>query len=131
MTTEERLTLIAQEASVFEPWTGAFKAEDLLSWYERELSTTGLLLPRIIVHIISGNTPHAAWQTLLNGLMLGAKNFLKLPSQGLEGFEKEIPSSLRPFIETARVLPKDWIPQADAMVVYGSDATIRHFRDLA
>jgi len=130
------LSDIAQASEIFAPFTGAFGEGDLHEWAARELTPelgTRFLFPENIVHIISGNTPHAAWQTLLHGLMLGVKSRLKLPSEGLADFEKKVaqlPSSLRKLIEVSRPLPAHWIEEAGALIVYGSDATIHHFRDL-
>ncbi|MEJ6560762.1 MAG: acyl-CoA reductase [Akkermansiaceae bacterium] len=128
---------IAQAAEFFTPFTGSFDQEALEKWLAEELPTrpgTRLLVPENIVHIISGNTTHAAWQTLLHGLLLGTKNRLKLPSEGLPDFEEKVaqlPQALRDLIETSRTLPSHWIDEAGALIVYGSDATIRHFRELA
>lgn len=128
MTFQDRLNLIVEHREFFEPYTGPFTLADLLETYDRELSEPALLLPRKVVHIISGNTPHAAYQTLLNGLLVGAHNYLKLPSQSLLDFQ--IPAPLRPFVTLSRDLPDHWIPDCDALVVYGSDATLRHFQQL-
>ena len=119
---------LAQAAELFTPFTGAFDEAALEAWLARELSPapgTRFLFPETIVHIISGNTPHAAWQSLLVGLLLGSKNRLKLPSNALPDFESELaqlPPALRDQIETSRTLPEDWLPEADALIVYGSDS---------
>ncbi len=133
MTTEERLSLIVEAAPIFAPYTGAYDLEQLRQWRAREFGDRHVLVPKNILHIISGNTPHAAYQSLLRGLVIGSHNRLKLPNEGLSDFESTLPSSLSSFIETARTLPEHWILEAevDAMVVYGNDATIRHFRNLA
>jgi len=128
MTTAERLNLIAASAPFFEPFTGAFDRPFLQESYDRELSAPTVRFPKTIVHIISGNTPHAAYQTLLNGLILGAHNRLKLPSKALLDFQ--VPPAFAHLIETSRILPDHWIPEADALVVYGSDPTLRHFQQL-
>lgn len=128
MTTAERLDLIAASSEFFEPFTGPFNLALLRETYDRELSAPTVRLPETLVHIISGNTPHAAYQTLLNGLILGAHNRLKLPSNALLDFQ--IPPAFAHLIESSRTLPDHWIPDADALVVFGSDATLRHFRQL-
>ena len=128
---------LIKAAHLFSPWTGDFSEQELKKWLSDELSpppSTRFIAPETIVHIISGNTPHAAWQTLLHGLLLGSKNRLKLPSDVLLDFEKQLaqlPSSLRVLIETSRNLPEHWLSEAEALIVYGSDSTIRHFRELA
>ena len=128
MTLSKRIDLILASREQLEPFTGNLTRNLLEETFLREASGTTARLPKNIVHIISGNTPHAAFQTLLNGVLLGAQNLLKLPSQTLLDFE--IPIPLQPFVEVSRELPAHWIPKADAMVVFGSDNTIRHFQSL-
>ena len=117
MTHEERLDLIADSASFFEPFTGPFDRADLQKAWERELSAPTVRLPKTIVHVISGNTPHAAYQTLLNGFIVGAHNRLKLPSNALHDFF--VPPEFEQFVEFSWKLPEHWIPEADALVVFG------------
>ena len=128
MTLSKRIDLILASREQLEPFTGNLTRNLLEETFLREASGTTARLPKNIVHIISGNTPHAAFQTLLNGVLLGAQNLLKLPSQTLLDFE--IPIPLQPFVEVSRELPAHWISKADAMVVFGSDNTIRHFQSL-
>jgi hypothetical protein len=101
MTTAERLAAIASQAALFEPWTGPFTRQDLEELIAAEFATPDaldrpqirngvlqqLLVPETILHVVSGNTPHAAFQTLLRGLIIGAHNRIKLPSAGLPAFE--------------------------------------------
>ncbi|MDB4535545.1 hypothetical protein OAG92_05435 [Akkermansiaceae bacterium] len=128
MTLSKRIDLILASREQLEPFTGNLTRNLLEETFLCEASGTTARLPKNIVHIISGNTPHAAFQTLLNGVLLGAQNLLKLPSQTLLDFEVPIP--LHPFVEVSRELPAHWIPKADAMVVFGSDNTIRQFQSL-
>ncbi|YCM46672.1 acyl-CoA reductase [Verrucomicrobiaceae bacterium 227] len=128
MTTAARLDLIATSVPFFEPFTGPFDRALLQETWDRELSAPTVRLPKNLVHIISGNTPHAAYQSLLNGLILGAHNRLKLPSNALLDFH--LPPAFAHLIETSRTLPDHWIPEADALVVFGSDQTLRHFQQL-
>lgn len=128
MTLSKRIDLILASSEQLEPFTGNLTRKLLEETFLREASGTTVRLPQNIIHIISGNTPHAAFQTLLNGILLGAQNLLKLPSQTLLDFE--VPDPLQAFVEVSRELPEHWIPKADAMVVFGSDNTIRHFQSL-
>jgi hypothetical protein len=128
MNLAERIDLILASAGELEPFTGKLTRKLLQETFQREVSSPTTRLPKTIVHIVSGNTPHAAFQTLLNGILLGARNLLKLPSQAL--LDYQIPSLLKPFVGVSRELPEHWIPQADALVVFGSDETIRHFQQL-
>ena len=128
MTLSKRIDLILASSEQLEPFTGNLTRKLLEETFLREASGTTVRLPQNIIHIISGNTPHAAFQTLLNGVLLGAQNLLKLPSQTLLDFE--VPDPLQAFVEVSRELPAHWIPKADAMVVFGSDNTIRQFQSL-
>ncbi len=90
------------------------------------------LAPRTILHILSGNTPHAAFQTILRGVLLGSHNLVKFPSRGLgeiERFAEMLPAGLGSMIETARQLPENWVAMADALVVFGNDSTVSEFRE--
>lgn len=126
MTLADRIDLLLQAAPHWDRFTGPYTRELLEDTFHEQAATPTARLPRTIVHIVSGNTPHASCQTLLNGILLGAKNRLKLPSHALLDFE--IPPLLSSFVELSRSLPDHWIPEADALVVFGSDETIRHFQ---
>lgn len=128
MTFSVRLDLILSVADEFEPFTGKLERSRLEEVFSREASGPTVLLPKTIVHILSGNTPHAAFQSLLNGILLGARNRLKLPSEAL--LDLQFPPALEAFVEISRELPDHWIAEADALVVFGSDQTIRHFQQL-
>jgi hypothetical protein len=81
--------------------------------------------------VVSGNTPHAALQSLIGGLLLGSRNWLKLPRGGLvevDEFLSRLPEPLRSTVETAPELPDAWLASADAVIVYGSDETITALR---
>lgn len=89
------------------------------------------LAPRTILHIVSGNTPHAALQTMIRGLLLGAENLVKFPAAGLgeiERFADRLPPELAQKLACARTLDEAWLEKADAWVVFGNDRTISHFR---
>jgi hypothetical protein len=81
-----------------------------------------------ILHIVSGNTPHAALQSLIRGLVVGAVNWMKMPQEGLpevDLFVRALPKELRP--ERASVLHPHWMEAAEAIVVFGSDETVQEF----
>lgn len=89
------------------------------------------LAPRTILHIVSGNTPEAGRQSLVRGLLLGARNLLKLPSAGLpalEAFVANLAAPLRALVETSNSLPDDWLARANAVIVFGSDETVADLR---
>jgi hypothetical protein len=91
------------------------------------------LAPLVILHVISGNTPHAGLQSLLRGLLLGSHNLCKIPGEGLREFQDfcaALPDSLAARVEISDTLPPDWISRANAVVVFGDDETVAHFRAL-
>ena len=89
------------------------------------------IAPGTILHIVSGNTPHAAFQTILRGLLLGSHYLVKFPSGGIaqiEGFRDFLPAALASRLECSRRLESGWLERAEAWVVFGSDATVAEFR---
>jgi hypothetical protein len=146
-TTAARAAALAEAASRF-PLLGEIRAADLLASVALELGHAEILdgfrpyagqfaralAPETILHVVSGNTPHAALQSLLRGLLLGSRNRVKLPSAGLpeaEKFVRALPPSLADRVEFATELPDAWLREAGAVVVFGSDETIAYFRGLA
>jgi len=147
MNTNERAQAIAKAAEPFRTLLGPTSADDLLAWLRAELGSSEVLerwvehgqaktkaiAPETILHVVSGNTPHAALQSLIGGLLVGGRNLLKLPRGGiieLDEFVSGLPGELREKILVSEDLPSDWIAQAEAVIVYGSDETIAHFRNL-
>ena len=147
MNTAERARHLAAVASRF-PFLGATSAADLLALVQTELGDAGALddfvpyaghlamavAPGTILHVVSANTPAAGLQSLIRGLLLGAHNLCKVPAAGLPEiaeFRAALPAELAARVEIAGVLPDDWLARADALIVFGHDATISHFRTLA
>jgi hypothetical protein len=136
---DDRITAIAEAARAF-PWLGDVRVEKIRAWVDLEL---GKLLERPepygnqirqairmtpILHVVSGNTPHAALQSLIRGLVVGSENFIKIPTAGLpelEEFAERLPLELRP--RTSRSISPEWMRLAEVIIVFGSDETIRHF----
>ncbi|NNC89003.1 MAG: hypothetical protein HKN82_11145 [Akkermansiaceae bacterium] len=148
MTTSNRLDLLAATSPAFAPWTGPFSRRDLSDWITAEFGDPAILdeprphgplhamvrAPARLLHVVSGNTPHAAAQSLLRGLVLGSHNTLKLPSGGLPEMEAllaALPPALAAEITVATELPADWDARFDRVVVFGDDDTIRWFRQHA
>lgn len=144
MTTAERARALAEAVTHF-PLLGTMTAEDLLEVVRLELGHAEILdgfrpyaghFSRVepvgtILHVVSGNTPHAALQSLLRGLLLGAKNLVKIPSEGLpevEQFLGFLPSALREKVTVSHQLPDAWLREAAAVIVFGADETVAHFR---
>jgi len=144
MNTRERLTHLAACSALFEPWTGSFDKESLLEWLEAELGdpaaldrpvphgplrSQALAAPRLL-HVVSENTAHAAFQSLLRGLVVGSHNTVKLPSAGLPGFAEAVaalPRELASLVTLLPDLPPAWRTQFDALVVFGTDETLEWF----
>jgi Acyl-CoA reductase (LuxC) len=136
-----RVEAVASAAREF-PWLGDLTPSSISRWIELEL---GKLLeasvPQAyddchcfaqalnpILHVVSGNTPHAGIQSLIRGILVGAKNRIKLPRQGLpelDQFVRLLPEELRP--ETSNALRPNWMEEAEAIVVFGSDETVEFF----
>lgn len=144
MTTAERAHALAEAATAF-PLLGRVTVDDLRECVRLELGHGEILdgfrpygrhfsrafARSPLLHIVSGNTPHAALQSLVRGVLLGARNLIKIPSSGLpevEAFLSRLPAPLRETVTVCRDLPPDWLRQAAAWIVFGSDETIAHFR---
>ena len=145
MKTAARAEAIAVAAEPFHPLLGPTSTDDLLAWIRAELGNemaldawvphgtaqTKALAPESILHVVSGNTPHAALQSLAGGLLLGSRNLVKVPSTGLvelDEFVSRLPPGMRALVETSKELSEAWLASAEAVVVYGSDETIATLR---
>ncbi|MEM6910680.1 MAG: acyl-CoA reductase [Verrucomicrobiota bacterium] len=140
LSTQERASALAQAAAPF-PELSRVSQSALVSLLEWELGHPevldgfqkyGDLQTRAqpctpLLHVVSGNTPHAALQTLLRGLLLGAHNLVKLPTGGLpavSAFLARLPEALQRLVETSETLPETWLARAEAVLVFGNDETI-------
>ena len=141
MKLDDRIEAVAF-AAADNPWLRGLTAENIFGWVELEF---GRLLqqdrPQVyghshclvqplspVLHIVSGNTPQAALQSLVRGVVVGAENWVKLPQGGLpelNQFSKRLPEMLRP--EISEHLKPGWVENAEAIVVFGTDETVRHF----
>lgn len=143
-TTPERIEALAGQAEALSPWTGAFDRDVLLEWLRLELGDAaaldgwvghGVVKTRAValspvLHVASGNTPHAVFQSVFRGLLLGCFNRVKLPSAGLPEFEewvRGLPRILADLIEVQHELPDDWL-DVEAAVIFGDAKTIDVFR---
>src|SRR5262249_173583 len=141
MTTAQRAAGIAAAAGGFAAWLGRVEASELLELVRLELGDARILdefcvrgsvqcragAPRVILHGLSGNTPHAALQTIMRGLLLGSHNRCKLPAGGLPeatAFRSALPAHLASLVEFSESLADDWFAGADAIIVFGTDETI-------
>jgi hypothetical protein len=142
--TAARARALAKAAAAF-PFLGKVTARGLLALVTSELGHPAVLdrfvpqgrrhvraiaVPRIL-HVLSGNTPAAALQTILRGLLLGSENLCKLPTCGIpevEEFVVRLPRALATRVHLSRELPDAWLCLADAAVIFGRDETIAALR---
>ncbi|MGB2403164.1 MAG: acyl-CoA reductase [Akkermansiaceae bacterium] len=141
--TPERIQLLTEACSheKVQQWTGPISIDDLRAWLSSELGSeraldnyhphgplqTIAIAPQCILHIVSGNTPHAAFQSIIRGLLIGSHNIVKIPSTGLDSFTDALiyfPKTLRELIEIRTTLKdEDWL-KADVIIATGSDESI-------
>ena len=87
MTTRERAERIVMAAAAFEGFLGKQRVEDLMALVELELGSldefvargdvrSKAIAPATILHVVSGNSPHAGLQSLLRGVLLGSRNLV-------------------------------------------------------
>lgn len=148
MTTEQRAHSLAKACEHFSKFLGNFSANDLLDWLSHELGhpealddfqQVGDILtkanpPKHLLHIISGNTPHAGLQSLLRGLLIGSKNTIKLPSSShgntqltipeIHEFYQKLPTELRELCNFTTLLSDEILSAADCVIAIGSDQAI-------
>jgi len=142
MTTLDRIQHLAQAGQSPE-LLGEFTAQDLTDWISAELGHADALdqftphgplmsraiAPHSILHIVSGNTPHAAVQSVLRGLLLGSHNIIKIPSTGLPeliNWIEQLPEELKKLTEihTERNDSHWQNRNIQAVIAIGSDDTI-------
>lgn len=146
LTTAERARHLAAAAAPFRDLLGEITPGDLRDLVRAELGHAAILdgfqehgghfaravAPGTILHVISGNTPHAGLQSLLRGGLLGSHNLCKMPSGSLApelaAFRAGLPPELAAAVEFSETLPDAWLERADAVIVFGSDATVAELR---
>lgn len=142
--TLQRIQALTACRRELEPWIGAFGDSTLISLIEAQLGSASVLDEWIplgdtrcravplspLLHIASGNTPHAAFQSIVRGLLVGARNWVKLPGAGLpevEAWIDSLPPCLGELIEVRHELPEHWLNPGGA-VVFGDQETLDTFR---
>ena len=136
MTTAQRLDLLTRA------YPRLFPRTELVRLLREQLGGVDAIeqgrvrAPRMIYHICAGNLAVSAWTSLMYGLLLGAHNVVKLPSdradattrQEILAFIHGLPASLRRLVKTHRELDHETLIQADAVIAFGSDATMAELR---
>ncbi len=148
MNTAERAKTLASycQTTDIETYLGYFAAVDLVQWVTLELGHPDILdgfveihpdqkskaLPNgPILHILSGNSPHAGLQSLLRGILIGAENIIKLPSSGsqvIENWIDNLPTELESLVKvipTTEELTDEIFNQCKTVIAIGSDQTMR------
>lgn len=145
MNTRERAHALAEAAKEI-PELQPLSADDLTELVRCELGHVEILdgfspysgrqlawaRPRAtLLHILPGNTPVAALQSVTLGLLLGSHNLLKFPRNGLpevERFLENLPAELQAKVEISVLLKDGWMDRAEAVLVYGTDETVAQVR---
>lgn len=148
-TTAERAGLLAKHCENFtsRKLLGKFNAQDLLDWVALELGGDGVLDGFVphgsngklsmaianepVLHILSGNTPHAGLQSLLRGLLVGAVNLVKLPSSGLPEVNEwldGLPNELKQLVTVVDDFSDEIFRSAATVIAIGSDATMEEIQ---
>ncbi len=143
--TLKRATLITKHCKnlATNEYLGTFNEQDLLHWIKEELgneqalddfitnkqnSNSSKAIPKgPILHIISGNTPHAGIQSLLRGILIGALNIIKLPTPTppyLIKWIDQLPAPLKPQVTVIDHLDDKTFHSAHTVIAIGSDLTM-------
>ena len=149
ITTAERADLLATHclSLMSERFLGTFSAQDLIQWVKLELGNNKILDQYIpygnesnytkaiphepILHVLSGNTPHAGLQSLLRGILVGAHNIIKLPSSGLPEITewiKKLPKPLAKMVSITEELDESLFHSTKTVIAIGSDSTMNEIQ---
>ncbi|MFD0894825.1 hypothetical protein KBB96_04590 [Luteolibacter ambystomatis] len=145
-TTRQRIEALLASRDHLVPWLGDFDATSLHALLETQLGAVDALdawIPRgdtraraaplsPLLHVISGNTPHSAFQSVVRGLLVGAHNRVKLPSAGMPEFEAWVamlPPELSALVEIRHDFPDAW-RDSTAAVLFGQASTMETFRHM-
>jgi hypothetical protein len=144
MTTRQRLDLLARAYPRLFPRAELVRllraqlghVDALDTWTQRNGVHVRARAPRLIYHVCAGNLAVSACTSLMHGLLLGAHNVMKLPGERdnstarreILDFIRGLPLPLRKLVETHRSLDADLFRRADAIVAFGSDATMNSLR---
>jgi Acyl-CoA reductase (LuxC) len=144
MTTRQRLDLLTRAYPRLFPRaelqrllrTQLGHVDALDAWINRDGLRVRVRAPKTIYHICAGNLAVSAWTSIAHGLLLGAHNVVKLPSEREDSrarreildFIRSLPPPLRKLVETHRELNVELLHQAEGIVAFGSDTTMKSLR---
>ncbi len=137
-----RLRALAEVMETF-PEFGRVRRSVLEKWVKQELGRLDALeawnkgvigkAPQSIYHVAASTLPVSLWQTLVCGLVLGARNLVKLPSgvdqKTYKRFPEALPKPLRRLVVYEEGFDADRMREADAVVVMGDDRTLALIRE--
>jgi hypothetical protein len=144
MTTRQRIDLLARAyphlfprkelQNLLRAQLGHVDALD--QWFPRDGTRAMARAPRLIYHICAGNLAVSAQTSIAHGLLLGARNIVKLPSERddfsaraeILRFIRGLPVPLRALVVTTRTADAKLFAQADVIIAFGSDAIMETLR---
>jgi Acyl-CoA reductase (LuxC) len=143
---QQRISLLLSQQEHVQPWLGTLDQVELERWITHELGSKDALdhwvkLPfhckskyckarplSPVLHIVSGNSPHAAFQSTFRGLLMGGKQFIKLPQNGIAEWEAwlaQAPDEIQQLISVRYELTDEWLEEAQAVIIFGNQTTIQ------
>ncbi len=121
------------------------------AWQKRGPHRTRAIASKTIYHVLAGNLAVSGMQSLVCGLILGARNFVKVPSGNhsplsplqkeaaftrpvsevevqLRRFVAALPAPLRQLVTLSHEFDPAAFSRAEAVIVYGTDETVAKLR---
>jgi hypothetical protein len=142
MTTRQRIDLLARAYLRLFPRAELLRlvreqlghVDALDRWVVRNGKRIRARAPETIYHICAGNLAVSGITSIVHGLVLGARNFVKLPSdrddssvrREISSFIHRLPAPVRKLVETGRTFDHTLIPRMEAVVAFGTDETLRN-----
>ena len=131
----DRIAFLLTQRPTLERWVGCYDEAALKKWLDLELGDHRRLEQWVdgsrvsprgpVLHVVSGNTEHAAFQSVFRALLVGCPSRVKVPSAGLSEFEQWAGET--DLFEVKRELPESWC-SPEVAVIYGGEETITFFR---
>lgn len=131
----DRIAFLLTHRPTLERWVGCYDEMTLQKWLDLELGDHRRLEQWIdgsrvaprgpVLHVVTGNTEHAAFQSVFRTILLGCESWVKVPSAGLLEFEQWA-AEVKLF-EVKRELPEAW-RSPEVAVIYGGEETLAFFR---
>lgn len=135
-TLSKRIEFLLSQRKKLEKWVGEYGEATLIAWIDRELGDSRRLEQWVdgtkvvargpVLHVVSGNTEHAAFQSVFRAILIGCESWVKIPSEGLMEFE--VWAADLDFLEVKRELPDAW-KAPEVAVIYGGAEALSFFRD--